>query len=231
MNTGTKVVGAVTVAVIMIGASIWLGRQNQRPSGNEPDPSPIPSPASPATNTAYPSPSGTRPTPPIPQSSPPTTVPIAVSTQSANVTLAATNTGLVTDWNEKIDEALKSGVDDRAAAQSLLKLFPKFPPEGQAEAVQHISNLLPDADYPELGKLMEDATLSEDVLDELIMDLLNRPNKIMLPELVKVAKNPQHAKASEAKDFLELYLEEDYGSDWNLWRVKVDEWLKANPED
>jgi hypothetical protein len=159
-----------------------------------------------------------------------TTDPQNESPGSAAASVPAPTAGLITDWNEKIDAALTSGAEDRDVAKSLLKQFPKFPPEGQVDAVQHISNLLPDEDYAELGKLMEDATLPEDVLDQLIMDLLNRPNKIMLPELVKVAKNAQHPKASEAKDFLELYLEEDYGADWNVWQAKVDEWLKANPD-
>jgi hypothetical protein len=59
---------------------------------------------------------------------------------------------------------------------------------------------------------------------------LNRPNKLKLPVLVEVARDPANPKAGEAKDLLELYLEEDYGADWNIWVQKVEQWLKDNPD-
>ena len=227
MSSGTKLIGITVAAAAIIVASLWLGRQSQPKSD---DPNPL---------TAAPVGDGTATGPsnsvivPRPTNRPPPTG-LATNVQptptSSIGTAPPATTNLITDWNEKIDEALKSGAEDREVAKTLLKSFPRFPKDGQVEAVQHISNLLPDEDYPELGKLMEDASLPEDVLDELIMDLLNRPNKIMLPELLKVAKNPQHVKAGEAKDFLELYLEEDFGADWNTWQIKMEEWLKANPE-
>jgi hypothetical protein len=226
MNSGTKVIGiVVVVGGIIIGASVWLGRQNP-PKAVESGPQlehPLIASAVPKTSNASPAPGIT-----ILKTTPVTT---NSQTQSVAAVTSAPGAGLITNWNESIDEVLKSGAEDRDVAKSLLKSFPKYPADGQVEAVQHISNLLPDEDYPELAKLMEDDKLPEDVLDQLIMDLLNRPNKIMLPELVKVARNSQHAKAGEAKDFLELYLEEDYGADWNLWQTKVDEWLKANPDE
>ena len=227
MSSGTKLIGITVAAAVIIGASLWLGRQN-RPKPEDPV---QPGAASTGvTDTTAPSNQMTVSRP----ANRPTPTGLVNNVQASLATTpapdSAATTNLITEWNEKIDEALKSGAEDREVAKTLLKSFPRFPKDGQVEAVQHISNLLPDEDYAELGKLMEDDKLPEEVLDELIMDLLNRPNKIMLPELVKVAKNPQHAKAGEAKDFLELYLEEDYGADWNLWQTKVDEWLKANPE-
>jgi len=55
--------------------------------------------------------------------------------------------------------------------------------------------------------------LPETVLDVLMADALNRPNGVKLPLLLEVAQNPDNAKAGEAKDLLELYLDGDYGSD------------------
>jgi len=228
MNSGKIIGGVILAAGVIIGLSVWLGRQNQpnQPKPVQPGDQPVNSaPVADITKT-----SNTQSV-----TSPAISTLPAATTNSQGVpatggTLTPNANGLITDWSEKIDEALKSGAEDREVAKSLLKSFPRFPAEGQVEAIQHISNLLPDEDYPELAKLMEDEKLPEDVLDELIMDLLNRPNKIMLPELLELAKNPQHPKATEAKDFLELYLEEDYGTDWNLWRTKMEEWLKANPD-
>ncbi len=61
-------------------------------------------------------------------------------------------------------------------------------------------------------------------------DVLNRPNSVKLPLLLDLARDPQHPKASEAKDILELFLEEDYGNDWTKWQAKLDQWLKDNPD-
>jgi hypothetical protein len=109
-------------------------------------------------------------------------------------------------------------------------MFPRLPEDGQVEVAQHLSNLVPDENYAALGKILKDAKMPEAVLDVLLADLLNRPNSVKLPSLVDVASNPQNAKAGEAKDLLELFLEEDYGTDWTKWQAKMEEWLKENPD-
>ena len=58
----------------------------------------------------------------------------------------------------------------------------------------------------------------------------NRPNTLKLPLLLEVARDAQHPKAGEAKGLLALYLEADYGQDWNQWQSKIEDWLKENPE-
>jgi hypothetical protein len=68
------------------------------------------------------------------------------------------------------------------------------------------------------------------VLDFLLDDVLNRPNSLKLPALLDVARNAQHPKAAEAKNFLTLFIEEDYGSDWDKWQTGIEAWLKANPD-
>ena len=227
MSSGTKLTGLAVVVAVIIGASVWLGRSG-RQSG--PVPGAVENNSSPGGVTDSSASTTSSNVAGQTSNNLASSMVVSVPTSHQPSPTQSTTNELFADWNERIDEVLKGPGDERETAKSLLKLFPKFPTEGQVEAVQHISNLLPDEDYPELAKLMEDAKLPEEVLDQLIMDLLNRPQKIMLPELLQVAKNSQHAKASEAKDFLELYLEEDYGTDWNLWQSKLDEWLKAHPE-
>ena len=114
--------------------------------------------------------------------------------------------------------------------KQLLELFPRISGEGQVEVAQHLSNLVEDSDYESLQKLLLDPKLPEDVLDVLIADILNRPNGVKLPTLLDVARTPNHAKAEEAKDLLELYLEEDYGADWAKWQSSMEQWLKDNPD-
>ena len=95
---------------------------------------------------------------------------------------------------------------------------------------QHLSNLVPDQDYRLLHASLTNAALPEEVLDVLLDDTLNRPNSLKLPALLEVARNPQNPKAAEAKDFLELFLEEDYGNDWDKWQASMEQWLKDNPD-
>jgi len=63
-----------------------------------------------------------------------------------------------------------------------------------------------------------------------LADALNRPNSLKLPSLLDVARDPQNPKAGEAKEVLQLFLDEDYGSDWTTWQAKMDAWLKDNPD-
>jgi len=143
---------------------------------------------------------------------------------------SATATNLITDWEDKLDDILGSEGQDTDKAKQMLAMFPRLPEDAQVEVVQHVSNLLPDQEYAPLGKLLLDSKLPEAVLDMLIVDVLNRPNSLKLPLLLEIAQNPQHPKAGEAKDLLELYLEQDYGTDWNKWQAKLKQWMIDNPD-
>jgi hypothetical protein len=109
-------------------------------------------------------------------------------------------------------------------------MFPLLPKEGQEEVALHMTNLTEDDDYGPMAKLAADAKLPEEVLDVLIQDVLNRPNALKMPTLLEIAKQPDHPKAEEAHDLLELFLEEDYGQDWDKWQSKLAEWMQQNPD-
>lgn len=152
------------------------------------------------------------------------------SPQSTPVTPAADAANAPAVWEAKIDQILGAETDDTNKVQQLFEVFPGLPEDGQVEVAQHLSNLVSDEDYAPLGKLLQNAKLPEPVLDVLMGDALNRPNAQKLPTLLEVARNPDHVEAGEAKDLLELYLDEDYGNNWEQWRQKLQEWLKENPD-
>jgi hypothetical protein len=153
------------------------------------------------------------------------------SAERAAAAVPEVNPNLITDWEERLDNILGDDkVEDPVKAKHLLEMFPNLPEEGQVDVAQHLANLTPDSDYAPLGKYLSDPKTPEAVVDILMGDLLNRGNTVKLPMLVEVAKNESSPKAEEAKNILELYLEEDYGTDWATWQAKVDEWLKANPD-
>ena len=133
-------------------------------------------------------------------------------------------------WENKIDTILTADTDDLQKAKKILELLPQLPEEGQEEAAEHLANLLPDDQYAAARQLLTNVKTSEPVLDALMSDLLNRPNELKLPLLLEMARNAEHPKAEEAKEFLELYLEKDYGADWGQWEQAMKAWLKENPE-
>ena len=141
------------------------------------------------------------------------------------MTAGATN--LLADWEDKLDEILGSDEDDTNKVKDLFAVFPRLPEEGQAEVAQHLSNLVSDDNYTPLGQLLQNTKLPDSVLDVLMSDVLNRPNSVKLPQLLQVAQNPDHPKADEAKDLIELYLDED---DPAKWPDKMQQWLKENPD-
>lgn len=219
MKSNVKVILLVGLALLVVAIGVWLGRSERRP--------PVPEPESTASvasteRTVTPRPAEVV----VPTNSPPLA---SVPTEPSS-TNQSESTNLLANWEEKVEDILKLDIEDKEIAKQLIAIFPRLPTDGQIDVVQHISNLLPDENYPEVAKLMNDDKLPEDVLNQLFMDLLNRKTTVLLPELVEIARNPQHPTAGEAKDFLELYLENDYGTDWNLWSVKVKEYLTANPD-
>jgi len=152
----------------------------------------------------------------------------ATSGQPTGATAGATN--ISSAWEDKLDEILGSTSSDQDKAKQMLELFPNLPADGQEEVAQHLSNLVADSDFGLLRAYLTNAALADNVLDVLLDDVLNRPNSLKLPALLEVARSAQHPKAAEAKDFLELFLEEDYGDDWDKWQSQMQEWLKNNPD-
>jgi len=137
----------------------------------------------------------------------------------------------ITDWEERIDSVLTGQEEDGQKAKRLLALFPNLPEDGQVEAAQHISNLLPDEQYSSLAQALTNAAMPEAVLDVLMTDVLNRPNQLKLETLLEVARTPNHPKAEEARDVLEVFVDENYGEDWAAWKNAVENWLKENPDE
>ena len=220
MKTGLKVLAVIAVVIgLFLGVKAMKSRQSTQtePGAEIQTPvteNPAPGTQHPLTSTTQPA-SGT----PIPSDATPSTTP------------AVTDTNIIADWEQKIDDALASGKDEAETAKTILGMFPKMPPEGQISAAQHIVNLLADEDFGSFAGNLTNSAVSTDVHEIIFADLLNRPNKIKLPMLLEVARNGKPEQVTEAKDFLEVFVGEDFGTDWNLWQAKVQEWLKENPDE
>ena len=136
----------------------------------------------------------------------------------------------MTDWEDRMDEVLRLNIEPAEVGKKLMEMLPQMPHDGRVEALQHAANLVSDEAYTPLGKMLTDPKTSEDEIEILIRDVLNRSNTIKLPLLLEVARSTGHRKAGEAREILEVFLGEDFGDNWDSWQSKVDEFLKENPD-
>jgi hypothetical protein len=227
----SKILITTLVVAAVIGVGVGVGFLAGSGPGHVPPPAPMVEHSEPQTAPTVVR-SSTPPQNPKPEVKPTLAVPTMPVVHPENI-LPATNTAAANgtnDWEEKIDDIVGSDEPDTNKVHQLFALFPKLPPDGQEEAAQHLSNLVDDEEYAPLGEMLKNDKLSEGVLDELLADVLNRPNALKLPLLLSVASDPNHAKKDEAKDLLELYLGEDYGNDWNSWGQHMTNWMQQNPD-
>lgn len=164
----------------------------------------------------------------------PTAGPVAVV---QNPPPAPDNGGPIADWEQRIDDLLTSQEDETLKAKKMLAMFSRMPEDGQVEAAQHISNLLPDEQYADLAKLLLDPKLPEEVLEVLMTDLLNRPNGLKLDNLFEIARMQNHPKGEEARDVLEVFLDDvDWdavkaSNNWESVRQAKDKFKAENPDE
>jgi hypothetical protein len=219
MQKSSKILVGIVVVIAIVGIGVLIGSLGG--SGSKPVPNVAPTPVESSSNKAQ---TGSAPVVHA-NTSLPRTGPVPPANFSATPVAA-----IVTNWEERLDQIIGSETDDTNKVNQLFDLFPNAPDEAKPEIAQHLSNLVGDEDYARLGELLKDTTLPDAALDILMSDALNRPNGIKLPELLDVAKTPNHPKADEAKDILALFLDEDYGQDWTKWQEKMTAWLKDNPD-
>jgi hypothetical protein len=217
------IVGGLLGAIIAVG--LLIGYLGGRPTVE------IPPPAAPVeemerVETPPPAPGRTQPKVlGTPKAAPAPEAPVPA------VPVAPVASPAAAAWEEKVDEILSAeGKTDAAKAQEMMTLFPQLTPDAQSEVAQHLSNLVADDQFGMLAGYVTNAALDPDVLEVFIGDLMNRPNTIKLPLILEVARNETHPNRDEARDLLELFLEEDYGTDWGKWQTKMQEWLRDNPD-
>jgi hypothetical protein len=157
--------------------------------------------------------------------------PVATPAASASPAVAAQGPqgpdGNSPAWESTIDGILRSNVSDSQMAQLLINILPTLPEDGQIEAANHIANLLPDSEYSSVKPLLLNSNLPESVLSVFFTDLMNRDDPTKLNTFLDIAQIPNHPFQSEALSDLQIYVGDDYGTDWGKWKSAVDEYLKT----
>jgi len=136
------------------------------------------------------------------------------------------------DWEAKFEEVFDSDLDTDKMAEKMLEIYPKLPPTAQKDAIEHILNLVPDEGFAPVGKILLNPKTPVEISDDIMNDMGNRPGLTRMPLLLQVAKMPDHPKAAEAKELLELYIEpeEELGDDWDKWEKAMKKYLEENPD-
>jgi hypothetical protein len=154
--------------------------------------------------------------------------PVPVTTEEVDTNAAADTS---TNWEQTLETILLSDDDDNAKADHILALIPTAPPEAQVELAQHLVNMVQDDHYAATADLLTNSTTPSAVSTVLMNDLLNRNNNLKLPTLLDVARSDDHPLKDQAREMLELLLQEDHGSNWDDWSTSINTWLAQNAQN
>jgi hypothetical protein len=89
--------------------------------------------------------------------------------------------------------------------------------------------MVQDDHYDGAAQLLTNSATSAAVSTVLMNDLLNRNNALKLPMLLAVAREDAHPLKDQAREMLELLIQEDNGSNWDQWATSINNWLQNNP--
>jgi hypothetical protein len=131
-------------------------------------------------------------------------------------------------WDQRLEDILLRGGEINDKADSIKQLLKDAPADAQGELAHHLVNMAQDDHYDGVAGLLTNATTQPEVATVLMNDLLNRRNTLKLPMLLAIARNDDHPLKDQAKDMMELFLQADYGTNWDDWAGAVDNWLQQN---
>jgi hypothetical protein len=134
------------------------------------------------------------------------------------------------EWEKQLDDVLLSDADVNTKADKILAMIPTAPTNAQVELSQHLVNMVQDDHYDGAASLLTNAVTPAAVSTVLMNDLLNRNNTLKLPMLLAVARDDEHPLKDQAREMLELLIQEDNGTNWDQWGTSIDTWLQNNPQ-
>lgn len=134
------------------------------------------------------------------------------------------------EWEKQLDDVLLSDADANTKADKILAMIPTAPTNAQVELSQHLVNMVQDDHYDGAAELLTNSTTPAAVSTVLMNDLLNRNNTLKLPMLLAVASDNDHPLKDQARNLLELMIQEDDGTNWDQWAASINTWLQNNPQ-
>jgi hypothetical protein len=89
--------------------------------------------------------------------------------------------------------------------------------------------LVSDERFSAVADIMLDPRTSTEVKDVLFAGVLNRPDAVKWPLILKVMEQQDHPHSQDARNILSVVLGGDYGEDWGRWRTLVSTRLLEQP--
>ena len=137
-------------------------------------------------------------------------------------------------WEQQIESITGArDLTDPVKARRLLAMIAALPEDAFTAASEAAVKRLPDAEYNSVAlPVVTDPQTHGLVASVLFADLMERPDAITLPALLRIARTPNHPYAKFAHDNLDLLVGEDFGADWPKWEAAVQKTLageKATP--
>jgi hypothetical protein len=175
---------------------------------------PSQAPSEPAKQTSLRNPADmTAPTPSIPSQKTDPTEPTAEPTTDA----------------DRISDVLSADLTPGETSSRLLALLSTTPAEDRSFLIQLAGNYCPDEEYWRLLPFLLDGKQPEDCREELLRDVLRRPDLVRLRPLYRLALDPTHPLSQEAKEYLFAYLQDVPENDFNALARAVDKAERENP--
>lgn len=134
-----------------------------------------------------------------------------------------------TDDADPVSDVLSADLTPGETSSRLLALLSSTPADDRAFLVQLAGNYCPDEEYWRLLPFLLDRKQPEDCREELLRDLLRRPDAVRLRPLYRLALDPSHPLSQEAKEYLFSYLQDVPENDFNALARAVDKAERENP--
>jgi len=156
----------------------------------------------------------TRPTPITDNQNSPSKPPLPAKTGLTPTNKSSPTNALANP--DPIGDILSADLTPGETTTRLLSLLPSTPSDDKSFLVQIAGNYCPDEEYWRLLPHLLDRSQPEDVRDELIRDVLRRPDNVRLRPLYRLALDSSHPLSNEAREYLFAYLqdvpEKDFGA-------------------
>jgi hypothetical protein len=132
---------------------------------------------------------------------------------------------------EIIALANRADLPDLEKAKSLLARVGWLPPQGKTLAMEHATQLIPDASYAQMRPWLFQLATSSELRETLLTDVLSRSESVRMPTLVEMLRQPPNEAQQEVREILVAYLDQDAGEDVTKWDAAVKKFLFENPDE
>lgn len=129
---------------------------------------------------------------------------------------------------DPISDVLSADLTPGETSSRLFALLPNTPAEDKSFLVQIAGNYCPDEEYWRMLPFLLNRSLPEDCREELLRDVLRRPDAVRLRPLYRLALDPTHPLSTEARDYLFAYFQDVPENDFNALARAVDQAEKEN---